>query len=252
MELFLALDRQGMRYDNWLPSRGAIHRVPVKFKLILLAAVLSPSLVLAQLPASRLIYVGAQGGLATLSGDGSAAVTPSSASSSLFDPKNGGAGQAFAGIHLFEFVSFEVDYAWNRNGVAFISTSTAPSASALQAPARITQNAFLANVSVYFRKRDSRVRPYLSEGAGAVLIQSRLSSGPIVLGSPVLPPAKSDHVSIALRTLVGIDVRTRARWYFRYTFGETLTRNTFGDQVSPALRRIPKNFQNLFGVYYKF
>ena len=102
-----------------------------------------------------------------------------------------------------------------------------------------------------FGKRESRIRPYLSEGTAAVLIHSSLSGGGIVSGNPALPPASSDHASIALRTSVGLDVRLRASWYLRYSFGETITRNTFGDQLSPAEHRIAKNFQSLFGIYFK-
>jgi hypothetical protein len=192
------------------------------------------------------------GGIATLSGDGSATVTSSSALTSLFDPKNGAAGEAFAGIQLFKYVSFEGDYAWNRNNVVLVSSGAPAGPDFFREPESITQNAFLGSVLVYFRKQQSRVRPYLSEGTGVVLIHTRLSGNAIVSGNPVLPPATSDHISIALRTLVGIDVRLRGRWCFRYTFGETITRNTLGDQVVPAQHRIPKNFQNLVGVYFQF
>ncbi|MDE3178039.1 MAG: outer membrane beta-barrel protein [Acidobacteriota bacterium] len=223
----------------------------MKFTLILLPVVLlAASLVSGQSPPKARLYAGGIGGIATLSGDGSAVVTRSAASTSLFDPKNGGAGEVFAGIHLFEYVSFEADYGWNRNNAILVSTSSAPGATSFfRGPESITQNSFLGNVSVYFRKRGSRVRPYLSEGAGAVLIHSRLSGGAIVEGSPALPPAASSHASVALRTLTGIDVRLRGPWYFRYSFGETITRNALGNQVSPSQHRIPKNFQNLFGFY---
>jgi Outer membrane protein beta-barrel domain len=226
----------------------------VKLKLALFAAILfAPSLLLAQQARTRWIYVGAAGGLATLSGDGSAAVTSSSASTSLFDPKNGPAAEIFAGIHLFKYVSFQADYAWNRNNVFLVSTSgDSGMLDYFREPESVAQNAFLGNVLVYFRNRESRVRPYLSEGVGAVLIHGHLSGGGILGGNLALPPSTSDHASIALRTLVGIDVRLRGPWFFRYTFGETLTRNTLGNQVSPAQHRIPKNFQNLFGVYYRF
>jgi hypothetical protein len=225
----------------------------VRLKLtVLTVSFLAPCLLYAQSSTKQLIYIGGMGGLATLSGDASAVIAPSSASTSLFDPKNGGAGAIFAGIHSFEYVSFQADYIWNRNNVALVSTSGQGTAlSFFREPESITQQAFLGNVLVYFRHRQSHVRPYLSEGAGGVLIDSRLSGGTIVGGNPALPPGKSDHVSIALRTLVGMDVRLGGRWSFRYTFGETLTRNTFGSQFSPAEHRIPKNFQNLFGVFFR-
>ncbi len=207
----------------------------------------------AALSAQRTTYFGALGGLATLSGDGSAVITTGSASTSLFSPTNGGAAEAFFGMHLFPYVSLQADYVWNRNDVLLVSTLGASGANSFfRLPETITQNAFLANVLVYFRPRGSRIRPYLSEGVGGVLIHSRLSSGGVNQGNLPLPPNSSDHASPALRTLVGIDLRLRPLWFFRYSFGETLSRNTLGDQVSPAEHRIPKNFQNLFGVFYQF
>lgn len=193
------------------------------------------------------------GGFATLSGDGSAVITPSSASTSLFDPKNGAVGEALAGTHLFRYLSFEGDYIWNRNPVTLISTTQAAGLSSYyRQPEEVTQNAFLANVLIYFRERGDTIRPYLSEGLGGVLIHSSLSGGATVVGSPTLPSSSSDHASIALRTLVGMDVKMRDRWYVRYSFGETIGRNTFGDRISPPEHRIPKNFQNLFGVCFEF
>ena len=218
----------------------------------LIVILLAPSLALAQGPAHHLIYAGGMGGIATLSGDGSAVVTSSSASTSLFDPKNGAAGEVFAGIQSFKYVCFEGDFAWNRNNVVLVSSGVPAAPDFFRQPESITQNVFLGNVLVYFRKRDSRVRPYLSEGAGFVLIHTRLSGNGIVSGNPVLPPATSAPTSVALRTLVGIDVRLSGRWCLRYTFGETISRNTLGDQVVPTQHRIPKNFQNLFGVYFEF
>jgi Outer membrane protein beta-barrel domain len=207
----------------------------------------------ATLSAQHSTYFGAMGGLATLSGDGSAVVTSQSASTSLFSPMNGGAADLFFGVHLFNYVSLQAEYGWNRNDVVLVSSSGSPGAlSFYRQPQKLTQNAFLANVLVYFRKRGSRIRPYLSEGVGGVLIHSRSSGGGVSGGNPAPLPGSSDHASAALRTSVGLDVRLPRSWFFRYSFGETLTRNTFGDQLSPPEHRIPKNFQNLFGVYYQF
>lgn len=243
-----------MSYDSQPPHAHRKYGDRVRVKLILITiGLLAPSSMVAQGVTEHSIYAGIMGGIATLSGDGSAIVTPSRASTSLFDPKNGGAAEIFAGIHPFEYVSLQADYVWNRNNVVLISTSGEPAVlNFFREPESITQNAFLGNVLVYFRRRSSRIRPYLSEGGGAVLLHSRFSSGAIVEGSPLLPPATSDHASVALRTLVGIDVRLRGRWYFRYSFGETITRNMLGDKVVPAQHRIPKNFQNLFGLYFQF
>lgn len=221
--------------------------------MILLAlACLMPSSVLAQRLTKGTIYFGGMAGIATLSGDANAVITPASASTSLYDPSNGGAASAFVGVHLFNYASFQADYVWNCNDVVLVSSNSGAGATSFyRLPESVTQNGFLGNALVYFRKRGSRIRPYLSEGVGAVLIHNRLSAGGIVAGNPTLPPASSDRASIALRTSVGLDLRFRDVWHFRYSFGETITRNTFGDQLSPPEHRIAKNFQSLFGIYFK-
>lgn len=226
----------------------------MKIKMIVLAAAcLVPSLLAAQRLSRDLVYFGGMGGIATLSGDANAVITSTSASTSSYDPRNGGAASAFVGVHVFDYVSLQADYIWNRNDVFLVSSINRPGASSFyRLPQTVTQNAFLGNALVYFRRRDSRIRPYLSEGVGGVLVHSRLSSGGIVSGSPVVPPASSNHASISLRTSVGLDVRLRSSWYFRYSFGETIARNTFGDQLVPPEHRIAKNFQSLFGLYFKF
>jgi len=202
--------------------------------------------------AQRSIYLGGMGGVATLSGDGNAVITSTSASSSLYDPMNGGAAEVFAGINLFNYLSFQGDYVWNRNRVVLTSNSSSPGVlNFYREPEAVTQNAVLGNALVYFRKRGSRLRPYLSEGAGAVFIHSRFSGAGVVGGNPVLPPASSNQTSPALRTSVGLDIQLKGPWHFRFSFGETITRNTFGNQLSPPEKRIPKNFQNLFGIYYQ-
>lgn len=221
--------------------------------VLLMLVCLSPMPLPAQRVRKPTVYLGAMGGLATLSGDGSSSISASSASASLFEPKNGAVAEAFAGIHLFRYVSFEGDTIWNRNHVSLVSTTATPgSTAAYQQPENVTQDAFLANVLIYFRKRGDRIRPYLSEGFGGVFIHSRSSGEPIVVGKPVLPPASSDRASIALRTLVGMDVQLRGRWSVRYTFGETIDRNTYGDRLTPSEHGLPKNFQNLFGAYFRF
>lgn len=221
--------------------------------MILLALTcLIPSLVVAQQLTRETIYFGGMAGIATLSGDANAVITPTSASTSLYDPSNGGAASAFVGVHLFDYFSFQADYVWNRNDAVLVSSVNSPGVSSFyRFTETVTQNAFLGNALIYFRKRESRIRPYLSEGAGGVLIHSHLSGGGIIGGAPVLPPASSDHASIALRTSVGLDVRLGCSCYFRYSFGETIARNTFGDQLSPPEHRIAKNFQSLFGIYFK-
>jgi len=219
--------------------------------IVLALACLTPSLVPAQLR-KEMIYFGGMGGIATLSGDANAVITANSASTSSYDPSNGAAASAFVGVHIFNYVSLQADYVWNRNDVVLVSSINTPGASSFyRLPQTVTQNAFLGSALIYFRKRESRIRPYLAEGVGGVLIHSDISGQRIISGNPSLPPVPSDHASIALRTSVALDLRLRGPWYFRYSFGETITRNTFGDQLSPPEHRIAKNFQSLFGIYFK-
>lgn len=226
----------------------------MKIRLILLVvAFLTPSLLAAQGLSRDVIYVGGMGGVATLSADANSVVTPTSAATSSYDPSNGGAASAFVGIRIFDYVGFQADYVWNRNDAVLVSSINNPSASSFyRLPETVTQNAFLGSALLYFRGPESRIQPYVSEGVGGVLIHSRHSNGGIVSGNPMLPPASSDHASIALRTSVGLDVRLRGSWYFRYSFGETIARNTFGNQLAPPEHRVAKNFQSLFGIYFRF
>ncbi|HKW32269.1 MAG TPA: outer membrane beta-barrel protein [Candidatus Acidoferrum sp.] len=221
-------------------------------ELMVVLTCLMPSLGLAQQLTKQAFYFGGMGGLATLSGDANAVITANSASTSSYDPSNGGAASAFIGVHVFDYLSLQTDYVWNRNDVVLVSSVNGSAGSSFyRLPETVTQNAFLGNVLIYFRKRESRIRPYLSEGAGGGLIHSRLSGGGIIRGVPALPPASSDHASIGVRTSVGLDVRLGTSWYLRYSFGETITRNTFVDQLSPPKHRIAKNFQSLFGIYFR-
>src|SRR5262249_56138417 len=88
------------------------------------------------------VYVGALGGLATLSGDGRYVVTSASTATSLYDPNSGGAVSFFGGIHLFKYVSVQSNYIWNRNDVTLVSSLSNPAAfSFYQRPVTGTQNA---------------------------------------------------------------------------------------------------------------
>jgi hypothetical protein len=208
-----------------------------------------PAAALAQHP----VYFGALGGLATLSGDGRAVVTPTSAATSLYDPQNGGAASLFWGVHFFEYISFQGNYLWNRNEVSLVSSLSSPGAfSFYQEPVSGTQNGLTGDVLIYFRKRENRIRPYLSEGIGAVHLRSRVTGSALTSGNLLEPPGPSSSNFLATRTSVGLDVRLQPGWYFRYTFGETISHNPISAQLSPAGQRLLKNFQNLFGIYRTF
>jgi len=93
----------------------------VKIRVVVLVlGCLIPSLLTAQRLTTETIYFGAMGGIATLSGDANAVITSSSASTSSYDPSNGGAAGAFIGAHIFDYFSFQADYVWNRNDAVLV------------------------------------------------------------------------------------------------------------------------------------
>jgi hypothetical protein len=202
--------------------------------------------------AQRDVYVGALGGLATLSGDGRSVVTATSVATSLYDPENGGAASAFAGIHLFSYLSVQGNYIWNRNAATLVSSASNPTMfSFYQQPVLSTQNVFVGDVLVYFRRRESQIRPYLSQGAGVEHFRSDLNGSTVSQGNLSLPRAMSSTFA-TLRTAVGLDVRFRSVWFLRYTFGENISHNPLSAQLSPPGQRLLKNFQNLWGIYRRF
>jgi hypothetical protein len=56
----------------------------------------------------------------------------------------------------------------------------------------------------------------------------------------------------ALHIPVGMDVKVRGGWAFRYTFSETVSKNPIDNQLSPSGQHSFKNFQNLFGLIKRF
>ncbi|MGO8791261.1 MAG: hypothetical protein ACLQVL_28285 [Terriglobia bacterium] len=207
-----------------------------------------PALLLAQRP----MYVGALGGLATLSGDGRSAITGSSAATSLYDPQNGGAASIFWGWHVYKYVSIQGNYIWNRNDLTLVSTLSNPAGSSFyRQPMSSTENAFIGDVLVYFRPRGDRIRPFLSQGGGVVHVGSRVN-GNVISSGNALPPGNAASTFPGSRTAVGLDVRFAHALYFRYTFGENISHNPVSAQLSPPGQRLLKNFQNLFGVYRTF
>ena len=208
-----------------------------------------PTLLLAQRP----LYIGALGGVATLSGDGRSNITDSSAATSLYDPKNGGVGSVFCGWQVYKYVSLQGNYIWNRNDLTLVSTLSSPANSSFyQQPMSSTENALIGDVLVYFRPRGDRIRPYLSQGFGVVHVSSRVNGSVVSSGSMLAPPGNSTSTFPGSRTAVGLDVQVAHAWYFRYTFGENISHNPVSVQLSPPGQRLLKNFQNLFGMYRTF
>ena len=192
------------------------------------------------------VYVGGLFGVSTLSADGRSVVMPPVASVSLYKPENGPATDVFIGARLGRFVSVQANYIWNRNDLTLISSlSTPDGGSFLEQGHTSGQHAVIADVLVYFRAPQSRVRPYLSTGAGLIRLESQpgeseqsaaASHGPFTAARP------------ALRLAVGIDVMLNGVWSFRYTYSDTISSNPVSMQLMPAGERDLANFQSLFGL----
>jgi Outer membrane protein beta-barrel domain len=192
-------------------------------------------------------YLGALGGLAILSGDAGSSLSSTATRSSIYNPANGPALNVFAGTLLSDYLSLQANYIRNANQVAgFSNTATANGFTGLRQSTNTSQQAFTGDVLLYFRNRRSEFRPYLSVGAGFVHLSSHRTMESIV-GNPEIQPADDTSTNPALRVAVGIDVRIRHGWAFRYSFSETLTHNPLSERLSPPGQHALKNFQNLFG-----
>ena len=198
-------------------------------------------------------YAGVLGGVSTLSGDARSLLSPSTTAFASYDPKNGGAVQVLVGRHFSDYFTLQADYIWNRNALTLTAaTFNSGIQDGYQETRNSTQQSVIADVLVYFRKRDSRLRPYLSVGIGVVHFASSVDRIEQILGTPVLPPQNFSSNMIALHVPVGMDVNLGKGWAFRYTFSETLSKNPVSDRLSPPGQHSLKNFQNLFGIIRRF
>jgi hypothetical protein len=217
--------------------------------LLLLSGCFSPIVLRAQ----GQYYVGALGGIATLSSGGQAVFTPASAASSLYSTRNGPAINFFAGLQLSNYVGLQGNYIWNRNDLTL--SSTAPAGvlqNFYQQPRSSSQHSVIADLLVYMRDRGSRVRPYLSGGFGPVHLSSSINGEIKSQGAVKAPPQKFTSTIPGLRVAVGMDVRLNSDWFFRYSFSETISSNAISAQMQPRPMGLLKNFQNLFGIMRTF
>ena len=180
-------------------------------------------------------------------------LSPNSAAFSSYDPKNGGAVQVLVGRHFSDYFTLQTDYIWNRNALTLTAAAFQNGIqNGYQETRNSTQQSVIADVLIYFRKRDSRLRPYLSVGTGVVHFTSSVDRIEQIQGTPDLPPQKFSSNMIALHVPVGMDVNLAKGWAFRYTFSETLCKNPVSDRLSPPGQHSLKNFQNLFGIIRRF
>jgi hypothetical protein len=152
----------------------------------------------------------------------------------------------FAGVNTRNYFTLQLDYIRNSNDLRLNSASS-NSATFYQEDRKSSQQAAIFSAMIYFRRTDSRIRPYLGTGAGVVHLSSRARRLVASEGAPVLPPAQFSATSPAFRAHVGIDLRLMRRLDFRYSFSDTIGSNAISKHLSPSGPRGLENFQNLFG-----
>jgi outer membrane protein W len=198
------------------------------------------------------LYVGELFGVSTLSADGRSDVATSDAGISLYKPENGVAINLFGGVHVAEYFTVQANWMWNRNDITLVAAAVAPGDGTFYEQRRHSrQHAAVLDGLVYFRRRDSRVRPYLGTGLSVLHFSSRDVVSAIV-GRLDPPAGEIASWRIGLRSHVGIDVRMAPRLDFRYSFSETISTNPISPSLTPPAQRGLANFQNLFGLVYRF
>ena len=224
-----------------------VQRNFVQFALFLLLSWNSTMLAHAQL------YAGVLGGFSSLTGDSRSLVSAGSTSFSSYDPKNGGAVEALVGVQLSDWFAVQGNYIWSSNELTLSSAQFVNGAQqGYQETRSSSQQSIMADLLVYFRKRDSRLRPYLAVGTGLVHFSSSQTHVDQLIGIPTLPPISFSSNMVGLHVPVGIDVKLGSGWAFRYTFSETISDNPIDGHLSPPGQHKLKNFQNLFGFIKRF
>ncbi len=198
------------------------------------------------------IYVGVLGGVATLSGDNYSSVGESSNFSS-YDPKNGPALEGLIGKHLSDYFTIQGEYIWNQNTLHLTSAEFSNGMQSSYTETRdSSQQSVIGDLLIYFRKRSSRLRPFLSVGTGFVHLSSSQQQVTTAIGDPVLPPQHFSSNQVVLHVPVGLDVKLKDGLALRYSFSETLSGNPISKQLSPPAGHNLQNFQNLWGLIYQF
>ena len=221
----------------------------VRVVALALVVGLIPLQAAAQEPPS--LFAGGLFGVSTLSADGRSVTSGSDAALSLYDPDNGLALNGFAGIHLAQYFSIQANWMWNRNDITLVSSFSTPAGGGFyEQHRRSRQHAIVLDGLVYFRRRDSVIRPYL--GTGLTLFHF---SSDVVSSSPqglAPPPGEISSTRVGLRSHVGIDVKLSRHVSFRYSFSETISSNPISPSLTPPGERALMNFQNLFGFLVQF
>ena len=177
--------------------------------------------------AAAQLFVSGLAGTTALSGGSVVRAVPPAAAT--YDPKLGSAANIAVGYHFNDWVSAQAGCIWNRNRV--IVSQLAGTAFSQSENTR-GQNAVAVEAMLYFRPRQSHLRPYLSVGPAMVIFPNENLA--------------------ALRVAAGIDIGLGRGWAVRYNFSETISSNPFARDLNPAASGKLMNFQNLFGVVKTF
>ena len=196
-------------------------------------------------------YIGAIGGVGTLSADAGSKTMSQGLSLSSYSPQNGGALNVFAGFHLHNYFSLQLDYVWNANDLLLNSTQSG-SNTFYQQGRTSSQNAGLVDFLIYFRTRSSWIRPYLGTGVGVIHLVSEEQKVIASNGTAALPPSTFSSTRPVFRSHVGLDFRISRKMDFRYSFSEFIGKNDISKHLSPPAPRRLANFQNLFGFVFRF
>jgi hypothetical protein len=210
-------------------------------------AIVACSLSVAHAQPAEPVYAGLLVGAATLSADARAA----SNTFSLYEPRNGLAVSAFAGLHLTRFFSVQANYTWNRNDLRLVSSALTGNGNFFyEQERRSQQHIFGLDTLLFVRNRASRVRPYLSGGVAMVRFASH-DTRTVHLNGLTPPGSDLEATQVAVRAAVGIDIRLGSRSSLRYTYSDTLSRNPISNILVPRGERRLANFHNLVGVVWR-
>ncbi len=198
-------------------------------------------------------YIGGIAALATLSADGGSVISTSASQVSAYKPANGPALKLCVGRYLKNYVAIQSNYIWNSNGLTLSSNSISPAGTSFYSETRTSsEDSVTGDVLVFFRDRESLLRPYLSVGTGFVHLESSQQQIEVLSGPAVLPPREFSANVAALRVAVGMDVKLPHGISIRYSFSETISPNPLADRLSPPAQGVLKNFQNLWGLLKSF
>jgi hypothetical protein len=198
-------------------------------------------------------YVGITGGVSTLSADSRIVLGPDHVATASYKPENGPTTDVYIGLHWNNYLSIQADYLWNRNLLTLdglVAGRTNSGSVFFEQAFQSRQYGAVGNALLFFRPRCSWVRPFLSVGTGFARLMAEPRSAGIANG--ISPPGPFSATKPILHVAVGIDLKVKSGWGFRYSFAETSSANPIDQQLTPSGSHGLANFRNLFGFVKYF